>query len=427
MKEFEKVIGYEAEKQEMYRILDTMINPEKYQMLGANTPKGLLLSGEPGVGKTLMANCFIKASGRKAWTIRKDQPDGKFIERIEEDFLNASREAEKEPAIVFLDDMDKFANGDRNHRNSEEYIAVQSCIDKYCRDGKVFVLATVNDEINLPSSLLRKGRFDVQIDIDCPKGKDAELIVEYFLKDKKCDENVNAMEIAKLLDGRSCATLESVINEAVLYAGYENRERASRNDIIRAFSRLVYDAPEEIEEKESPYDKEIAYHEAGHALVSEILEPESVNYVTIKKFKGNVQGFTNFKNNDDYFKDIDFMKNRVMALLAGKAATEVVFGKVDVGATGDVERAFRIAERFVDDYCSYGFAYTFKNNNMVSDFSLGRREHAVAGELEKLYNDTKRLLASNRSLLDSMVKKLLENKLLFPSDIADIKTALSNV
>lgn len=178
---FEQVKGYKEIKKELEHTLDIMVNGEKYCKLGVTTPRGLLLYGVPGVGKTLMANCFIKASGRKMFICRKDKPDGDFVKYIKSTFDEAKNNA---PSIVFLDDMDKFANKDRYHKNAEEYVTIQSCIDDV-KNYEVFVLATANDIDNLPGSLLRVGRFDKTIYVQNPKGKDAEEIISYYMSKKK--------------------------------------------------------------------------------------------------------------------------------------------------------------------------------------------------------------------------------------------------
>ena len=186
MKEFDPIIGYTEIKNELSQIADMMRNAEVYEKLGVRLPYGLMLYGSPGVGKTLMANCLIKASGRKVFICRKDKPNGEFIKEITDLFEEAAANA---PAIVFLDDMDKFANTDTEHTYAEEYISVQSCIDQY-KGRDVFVLATVNDIQMLPSSLRRVGRFDRMIEVPTPNNKDAEKILAHYLKDKKAVSDI---------------------------------------------------------------------------------------------------------------------------------------------------------------------------------------------------------------------------------------------
>lgn len=414
LKEFNEVIGYEDVKIELERIIDMMKNPKNYSDLGVTTTKGLLLHGEPGVGKTLLSKCFIKASKRPVFTIRKDLPDGDFIKFIKNSFEEAKL---KEPSIVFLDDMDKFANGDRDHRNAEEFVTIQSCIDG-CKDYEVFVIATTNDLDAVPDSLLRVGRFDKTIVVENPTGEDAAKIIKHYLQGKKCSKDVDYKQIAKLLDGRSCAALETVINEAGVYAGYEKRKEISMDDLVRSIMRIVYKSPEKINPKSSKEVlDQIAYHEAGHALVGEILEPGSVNLVTIKEHDGNIGGFTSYTNNDDYFANKKYMENRVMSLLAGKAANEIVFGTTDVGSYYDLTQAFHVVKRFVLEYCEYGF-------NTYSDFShrgfeelKDNETRLISYEIERYYQETRKILIQNRDKLDKLAKLLLKNKTLIESQV----------
>ena len=419
MKEFNKVIGYDDVKIELERIIDMMTNYEKYRELGVQTTRGLLLHGDPGVGKTLMAKCFIKASKRPTFVIRKDLPDGDFVKYIKSTFEKAKKQA---PSIVFLDDMDKFANEDEKHRNAEEYITVQSCIDE-CKDDEVFVLATTNDLRAIPHSLLRPGRFDKSIVIDNPEGDDAEKIIKHYLKKKKCGKDVDAKEITRLLNGRSCAALETVINEAGVYAGYENRKELSMNDLVRAFMRVVYKAPEKLKFKDNKYMLQTAYHEAGHTVVAETLEPGSVPFVTIQPHDGGVSGFAHIDNDENYFEDKQFMENRVISLLAGRAATEVVYGVTDVGANNDIHRAYDIVERFIDDYCSYGFS-NWEGNALNEPNSLEeRRKTLISFEMERYYQQAKRTIIDNREYLDSIAKELFDKKVLLAKDVQRLKIA----
>ena len=165
MSEFDKIIGYKDIKSELIRLCDMLKNEEKYSALGVTLSGGLLLCGVPGVGKTLMASCFIKESGRRAFICRKNKADGEFVNEIKKMFDKA---AENAPSVILLDDMDKFANEDVNRKNAAEYVAVQSCIDEV-KGKDVFVIATCNGTGNLPSSLLRSGRFDTIIAVNTPE------------------------------------------------------------------------------------------------------------------------------------------------------------------------------------------------------------------------------------------------------------------
>ena len=410
MKEFSRVVGYEDIKIELYRIVDMMINPDKYRKLGVKTTRGLLFVGNPGLGKTLMANCMIEASKRKSYVIKRELPTNEFIAFIKDTFREAKENA---PSIVLLDDIDKFGKNPR----SEEFSTVQACIDS-CNDSEVFFLATANNENNLPDSLKREGRFDKTIYFDVPCSDDVGKIVEYYLSDKKCSSDLNYMEIAYLLNGDSCAALETILNEAGVYAGFDNRDEISMDDIVKAFMRKTYNAPEKLEFKDSAYFKELAYHEAGHAVVGEVLEKNSVLFVNIVPNNSAAGGFVHLRSDDDYFKDKKFMENRVISLLAGKAATEMVFGKTDTGASFDISRANKIVGRFISDQCSYGFGFMScaKGDNESGDL-LNRTNIAVNLEMERYYQKAKQIIIENRECLDRVAKELMDKRVLLSSDI----------
>ena len=276
MNVFDRIIGYSDIKQELIQIADTMKNREVYRELGVSTPRGLLLYGNPGLGKTLMAKCLIEASGRTAFTCRKTEPDGEFIKVIKDTF---DRAVENAPSIVFLDDMDKFANDDDNHRDSEEYVTVQSCIDD-AKDKEIFVLATANDTSKLPRSLVRAGRFDRRIEVEAPEEEDAEKIIAFYLSQKKLGGDLDARVIAPLLGGRSCATLETVINEAGLIAGYRRTSCVTMEHILEACLRIVHHLPSipenrpAIDLKAGKVDALVCYHRAETYLYDMVANGE---------------------------------------------------------------------------------------------------------------------------------------------------------
>ena len=161
---FSEIIGYENIKNELRIIRDMLINPGIYQKMGAKMEKALLLYGNPGTGKTTMAECLIKSTGRKAFTCRKKASDGSFVDELVKVFAKAK---EKAPSIVFLDDMDKYSDKNlKDSENAEEFVTIQACLDEI-KDDDVFVIATVNEKRRLPDSLLRPGRFGKSIYISC--------------------------------------------------------------------------------------------------------------------------------------------------------------------------------------------------------------------------------------------------------------------
>ena len=415
---FDKVIGYHDEKLELARILDTILNESKYAKIGVKTPRNILLHGEAGIGKSLLANEFAKATGKKIYVIRKDKPDGDFVNFIKETFKDAA----ENDGIILIEDLCKFANGGRTNRDAEEYVCVQSCMDE-TRD-KVFVIATVNDIHKLPDSLVRSGRFDKVINMKYPAGKFAAAIVAHFLKDKNVDESVSSEEISRIMDGHSCAELEQVVNDAGVYAIYEGRSKISRNDLIRSAMRIIFNAPESSVECKEEDLRRLAVHEAGHCIATEILEPGSVNLVSINRYNGNIGGITSYSNNESYFFSAKYMEYRVISLLAGKAATEIVYSDTDIGCNSDMHRAYDIVERFVDNYCNFGFDKFERHNS--SPTLLEKKETFMHSELDRFYKMAKQLIIENRPFFDEIVRQLMDNKTIASEDIKNIKKGCCN-
>ena len=413
-KDFNSIIGYAEVKDELTRILDQLKKPEKYACMGISEPHGLLLHGVPGVGKSTFAMDFVNACGRKTFICRKDKSNGDFVDEIVRVFKEAEEAA---PSVILLDDLDKFANGDRRHRDKEEFVTVQTCIDRV-KDKRVFVVATANDISKLPESLIRAGRFDHIVELQCPTGKEACDIVAHYLSSKPLVAEVDVARIGRLLEGRSCAELETVINQACSYAAFDGRQQAEMKDMIKAILRLVFKAPESFDEDLSTLPL-IACHEAGHALVAELLEPDSVNLVTVLNNKSSTAGVVSIHRDENYIYSKKLMENRVMHLLAGKAAIEVIYGVVDTGANSDLQRAFNIVHSFVDDYCSYGFSQFVFNVNSSNEL-LGRRDSRVADEMDRYYPQTKQLLIENKNKLEALASKLVEEKTLLGDQVQQI-------
>lgn len=404
MNSFENVIGHESVKAELIKFADVIKNNEKYAALGVSIPSGILLYGEPGVGKTLMAKAFIEEAGCDVFTIRKDMPNGEFVKHIKDTFEEAKKHA---PAIVFLDDMDKFANEDEMHRNAEEYVAVQSCIDD-CKGMGIFTLATVNAMDRLPDSLLREGRFDKHIEISNLTGKDSVKIIKYFLSKKKVDDNVDLEELGRILEGKTCAFLETVINEAGIYAGFRNSKTLNHDDIIKAFLRMEFDVPECLEKEEVDNVRFVAIHEGGHAVVHEILDPHSVTLVSVYKGEYSDEGIVRCQKSDKYQYLKELQEHDVIGALGGKAASEIVLGKADTGCNADLHRAFSRVSKFVDNYCSLGFN-AFESRNS-SDYLLTNKDRLIASEMERYYGTAKTILTENRDFLDAIVEALIDHK-----------------
>ena len=422
MSNFDKIIGYASIKNELTKICDVLKNGEKYKKLGVKIPRGLLLHGSPGVGKTLLANTFIEESERTAFVCRKNLPDGEFVKFLKETFEKAKNTT---PSIILLDDFDKFANADTNHKNAEEYVTIQSCIDDI-KNYDVYVFATANDLKLIPDSLLRAGRFDTVLEVKPPKGKDAEQIIKHYLSTKKSVAEIDYKQLARILNGKSCAELETIINEAGICAGFENKEKIDFNDIVKASLKMVYDYPETIRNLSLENDEIVAYHEAGHAVVSELLEPNSVTLIHISSGDTSLGGFTSYYREANYWSSIDLMKNRIMCLLGGKCAIEIKYGKIDAGSGSDISRAVEVIKRIVTQYCGLGFD---KCNTRSFEYDISNdltylQDKTINDELQRYYQQVKELLVENRTFLDELAKEVNNKKLLTATDIQKVKENL---
>ena len=416
MSAFDKIIGYDDIKKELIRFCDVLKNSEKYSKLGVTLPRGILLYGDPGMGKTMMAKAFIDEVGCKTYLIRKDKPDGDFTNKIRETFEEARK---NDLSIVFLDDLDKFANEDDIHKDAEEYITVQACIDD-SRDSNLFVIATANRMISLPDSLIRVGRFDKQIAITFPRMKDAEKIIKHFLNGKSVSEEVDSYEIARIMDRNSCACLETVINDAGINAGFAGRVTIEKEDIIEACMRFLYGAPPCSEERDEKDKRLVAVHETGHALVGEILDPGSTTMVSIERYSGDIGGITLFHKGESFYLSKETMEHGVIRTLAGKAATEIIYGVSDTGCHRDLDNAFGTISEFIDNLCTMGFE-AHRNGDDPSAFLLEKRDRLVASEMERYYQQAKKIIVENRRFFDKFVEELLIHKTLTYKEIQELR------
>lgn len=415
MSEMDKVIGYEGIKTELYRFIDMINNPTKYHELGVSAPKGILLDGEPGIGKTLMAMSFIKDSGLKSYVIRKDRPNGEFIDYIRETFNKAAKET---PSIILLDDLDKFANEDKTRIDAEEYVAVQACIDNV-KEIDVFVIATCNDCSKLPRSLVRNGRFDKRYYMKLPKLEDAKKIIEFYLKDKKVVDDIDVEEIARILDGHSCADLETVINEAGIYAGFENRTRINQDDIKRAIISKIFNGYVS-EDRDPISDRRIAVHEAGHAVISELFYPGQVAFISIEARAHGIKGVVRMHEDEHFNEDFNNVEIDIMTLLAGKAATELILNEIDMGAVGDLSSAGEKMSILLDCSAAYDF-YSQRNSEESSKKTADHLDTVKGAELSRCYLKTKQLLGKNRAFLEALIEVILEKGTITYKDIALIR------
>lgn len=414
MSSFDKIIGYETIKNELMQISDMINNKSVYEKLGAKLPMGVLLYGDPGLGKTLMAKCFIEECKLEAFTIRKNKSEN-FVEHISEIFKEAK---EKAPAIIFLDDMDKFANEDNNHRDAEEYVAVQAGIDDVKGTG-VFVLATVNEHHKLPRSLTRSGRFDRCIEVCSPNSQDCVNIIKHYLEDKKVADDINIEDISKMISYSSCAELETIMNEAAILAGFKRKECIEMSDIVSSVLKMEYNSPDDFTKVTDAELKKIAYHEAGHLVMSEILCPGSIGLASVRTSgRNSVGGFVR------RCKKLPNAESHILVSLSGKAAVELNYGMCADGCESDIKRAFECIRDEISENGSMGFGMVDVANHRFPETSESlnsRNESIVQTELERYFYKAKEIILKNKEFLDNIVCALIEKETLLSSDIKKIR------
>lgn len=420
MKEFEKVIGYDAIKNELRQVSDMLQHPDVYRKMGAKLPKGILLFGAPGLGKTLMANCFLESCKVPYYVLRKNKTAEAFLCEIDDVFQKA---AEHTPSVVFLDDLDKFANSDFRHRDAEEYVAVQAAIDQAKRYD-ILVLATVNDMRKLPDSLVRSGRFDRRIEFESPTEADTVEIIRHYLKGKPVSENVNLDDLSKMIHYHSCADLETLLNEAASLAAFRRKDSIEMDDMIQTVLRMEYDVTDSLSRKTDEEIRKTAFHEAGHLVVSEVLLPGSVGFASVNRAdNGRAGGFVH------RCKKLPDSSSAILVSLSGKAAAELYFAETCAeGCHSDLERAFNIIRDGISEAgtCGIGMLDVANERFPGTSESLNARNEAVVhAELERFLFKTRDILLKNREFLEKTANELAEKEYLLASDIRRIRESVS--
>ena len=410
MSVFDLVCGYKDIKAELIRVHDVLRHKEKYEKMGVKRPRGVLLYGDSGLGKTRMAECFIGEWIFPVFEIHKEEPGCEVITEIREAFAKAKEAGEQ--AIVFLDNLDDDAD-------DNVYATSRACMDVY-REDDVFVLATAKDKDNIPDYLLRPGRFDKVIEVEEPTFEDAKEILSFYLALKECAADVDVEEIAGIMRGNSCADLEMVVNEAGIYAGCDYRDTITQKDMIKACISLLFVSPEKADSGKERDLLEVAVHEAGHVVAAEALEAGCVAVTAVRSHTGGFAGITCVNYADNNGMHMKRMEWHVIRSLAGKAASEIVLGIVDVGCADDLANAFRRVERLVDNLCAFGFdAYESPHS---SETLKAKKEHLIAEKMAWYYQAAKQLLAENRAFLDKVTEELMRRKMLRQKDIKRLRT-----
>ena len=421
---FDDVAGLNEEKEELIEIVDFLKRPEKYTKMGARVPKGVLLYGKPGTGKTLIAKAiageadvpFISMSGSEFIEMFA----GLGASRVRKLFEKARKLA---PCIVFIDEIDaigsrRTSNSGAETENNQTLNQLLVEMDGFSSEETIIVLAATNRPEMLDKSLLRPGRFDRQITIPTPDLNGRLDILKIHSKDKKLADNVNLESIAEDTAGFTGAELENILNEAAIVATKRKHDSIEEEDIEEATKKVTVGL-EKRERVISDKDKKLtAYHEAGHAVVSRYLATQkNVKEISIIP-RGVAGGYTMYKSDEDkYYISKTEMKEKLIALLGGRAAERLVLNDISTGASNDIEVATKIARDMVT---KYGMSdklgpIDFQGKEPYEMQMFGENIGDKIGQevkelIDEAYQNAIRLLQEHRDKLDLIAETLLQKE-----------------
>ena len=421
---FEDVAGLEEEKQELIEIVDFLKRPEKYTKMGAKIPRGVLLYGKPGTGKTLIAKAiageadvpFISMSGSEFIEMFA----GLGASRVRKLFEKARKLA---PCIVFIDEIDaigsrRTSNSGAETENNQTLNQLLVEMDGFSSEETIIVLAATNRPEMLDKALLRPGRFDRQITIPTPDLKGRLEILKIHSKDKRLSDDVNLESVAEDTAGFTGAELANILNEAAILATKNKHEGIERDDIEEAVKKVTVGLEKRTRVMSDKDKKLTAYHEAGHAVVSRYLPTQTnVKEVSIIP-RGVAGGYTMYKSDEDkYYISKTEMQEKLIALLGGRAAEKLVLDDISTGASNDIEVATKIARDMVT---KYGMSDTlgpidFQGKEPYEMQMFGENIGDKIGQevktlIDTAYNDAQTLLKEHRDKLDAIANVLLEKE-----------------
>jgi AFG3 family protein len=433
---FEDVAGLDEAKEEVKEIVDFLKNPGKFTKLGGKIPKGALLVGPPGTGKTLLAKAVAGEAAVPFFSLSGSDFVEMFVgvgaARVRDLFKQAK---EKAPCIVFIDEIDAIGRsrgrGQLPGANDERENTLNSLLvemDGFATDSGVIILAATNRPDVLDSALLRPGRFDRQISIDKPDIVGREHIFRVHLKPIKLDPSVDPRKLSAQTPGFAGAEIANVCNEAALIAARRDKKAVDMQDFQDAIDRVIGG----LEKKNkiiSPEEKKIvAFHEAGHAVAGWFLEhADPLVKVSIVPRGVAALGYAQYLPKEQFLYQTDQMIDEMCMAFGGRAAEELVFGKISTGALSDLERITKMAYGMVTIYgmnkeignMSYYDSkqsdYSFQKP--YSDATAEKIDKEVRGIIDHAYQRTFLLLSKHRQYLDVIAQELLEKEILFQSDL----------
>ena len=419
---FDDIAGLDEEKEELKEIVEFLKRPKKFTEMGAKIPKGVLLYGKPGTGKTLIAKAiageadvpFISMSGSEFIEMFA----GLGASRVRKLFEKARKLA---PCIVFIDEIDaigsrRSSNSGAESENNQTLNQLLVEMDGFSSEETIIVLAATNRPEMLDKALLRPGRFDRQVTVPAPDLPGREAILKIHAKDKKLAEDVSLYSIAEDTAGFTGAELANILNEAAIIATKKNHEAITNADLDEAVKKVTVGL-EKTSRKISEKDKKLtAYHEAGHAIVSQFLPTQTaVKEVSIIP-RGMAGGYTMYKSDEDkYYISKTEMQEKLIALLGGRAAEKLILDDISTGASNDLEVATQIAR---DMITVYGMSdeigtISFKDSDGQMDYQMFGEDmqDAIGKEVKRLidtaYRDAQEILKQNVETLHAIAKELM--------------------
>ena len=435
---FKDIAGLAEAKQEVQEIVDFLKNPAKYTSLGGKIPKGALLVGPPGTGKTLLAKAVAGEANVPFFSMSGSDFVEMFVgvgaSRVRDLFRQAK---EKAPCIIFIDEIDAVGrargknpsfNSNDERENTLNQLLTE--MDGFGSNSGVIILAATNRADVLDKALLRAGRFDRQISVDLPDIHERNEIFQVHLRPLKLAKNLNVDFLAKQTPGFSGADIANVCNEAALIAARHNKTEVEKQDFLDAVDRIIGGLEKKNKITTASEKKSIATHEAGHASVSWLLEfANPLVKVTIVP-RGKALGAAWYLPEERQLTTKDQMLDEMCALLGGRAAEEVVFGKVSTGALNDLERATKMAYSMV---VYYGMSDKLSNisyyDSTQSDYSFtkpysDKTSEIIDNEIKNIVNSQYQraltIITENRNKHKALADLLVEKEVIFAEDVEHI-------
>lgn len=427
---FNDVAGEEEAKESLAEIVDYLHNPKKYTDVGASMPKGLLLVGPPGTGKTMLAKAVAGEASVPFFSISGSEFVEMFVgmgaSKVRDLFKQAK---EKAPCIVFIDEIDaigKKRDGQYGGNDEREQTLNQLLteMDGFEGNDSVIILAATNRPESLDPALTRPGRFDRRVPVELPDLKGREEILKVHARRIKVSSDVDFHTIARMASGTSGAELANIVNEAALHAVRQNRAVVTQVDLEESIEVVIAGYQKKNAILSDEEKKIVAYHEIGHALVAALqTDSAPVQKITIIPRTSGALGYTmQVEQQDKCLMTKDELENKIATITGGRAAEEIVFGQITTGASNDIEQATKLARSMItrygmnEEFDMVAFE-TVTNQYLGGDATLAcsseiqkEIDYKVIEAVKEQHEKAKRILKENRSILDQLAQYLYEKE-----------------